>query len=472
MTTDAEPTPITTATLDDPGMYRRLLDQMPTAVFVVDPQGTISWANRAALRLVGATPEDGIGVSMLEFVHPDDQEWLVNSFLAMMAAKGNERGDGNPWMALNFHARHRDGSSIPVELTGAGAVDDPVLNGIVYEARLRQEDAMLRRTLVGVGVGDDADTLLATVTDMVVLPPIAIECAMVDIATSPPRVIAATGPAVAEAVRVVAPEQAPWGPPAIAADTWVVADHDGEPADTFTRLGVADVFHVAVTGTGREPTSIRIIAVTPVHHVVSDGPCQRLQRAAELAAIVVERAGADAALHHAATHDPLTGLLNRSGLSDMVDAGSELPVVGVLYLDLDGFKDINDRLGHHAGDQLLSVVATRIRHVVRGEDVVCRIGGDEFVVVLRTPPDRHDSDDARPTEVAERVLGSIERPVTIEVDEVAQRVEVSASIGVVRAGDDTAADLPSLLHVADTAMYAAKRAGGRRWVMGGVAPDT
>ena len=456
----------------DGDVHRRLLDQMPTALFVVDPQGVISWANRAALRLVGATPEDGIGVSMLEFVHPEDREWLVTSFLAMVAAKGNERGDGNPWMALSFQALHRDGSSIPVELTGAGAIDDPMVRGIIYEARLRREDAMLRRTLVGVGVGEDATALLGTITEMVVLPPIAIECAMIDVASDPPEVIAATGPAVDEAVRTIAPDRAPWAAPAVAAEAWVVADHDDEVAAALARLGVADLFHVAVTGVGREPTSVRIVAVTPVHHVVADGPCQRLQRAAELAAIVVERASADAAMSYAATHDALTGLLDRAGLRALVDQGSELPVIGVLYLDLDGFKEVNDRHGHHAGDQLLAVVATRLRHAVRGDDVVSRIGGDEFVVLLRSAPEGEDGDDVRPTAVAERVLRSIERPVALEVDGQHRRAEISASIGVVRAAEGETADLTVLLHDADTAMYAAKRAGGCRWVVAdGPAPD-
>ncbi len=229
-------------------------------------------------------------------------------------------------------------------------------------------------------------TLLGTVTEMVVLPPIAIECAMVDVASNPPEVIASTGPAVAEAVRTIAPDLAPWSAPAVVAETWVVADHEDEAATTLAGLGVADVFHVAVTGVGREPTSVRIVAVTPVHHVVSDGPCQRVQRAAELAAIVVERASADAAMNYAATHDALTGLLNRAGLRDLIDRGSELPVIGALYLDLDGFKEVNDRYGHHAGDELLAVVATRIRHAVRSDDVVSRIGGDEFVVLLRSLP--------------------------------------------------------------------------------------
>jgi diguanylate cyclase (GGDEF)-like protein/PAS domain S-box-containing protein len=454
------------AALDEEGgIHRRLLDQMPTALLVVDPQGVISWANRAALRLVGATPEDGIGVSMLEFVHPEDREWLVTSFLAMVAAKGKERGDGNPWMSLNFRALHRDGSSIPIELTGAGAVDDPEVNGIIYEARLRLDDSMLRRTLVGVGAGEDAVTLLGTVTEMVVLPPIAIECAMVDVAPNPPEIIASTGPAVAEAVRIIAPDLAPWTAPAVEAETLVVADHDDEAAIALARLDVADVFHVAVTGVGREPTSVRIVAVTPVHHVVSDGPCQRLQRAAELATIVVERASADAAMNHAATHDALTGLLNRAGLRDLIDGGSELPVIGALYLDLDGFKEVNDRYGHHAGDELLAVVATRIRHAVRTDDVVSRIGGDEFVVLLRSSREGREGDDTSPTTVAERVLRSIELSVVLEIADRAQRVEISASIGVVRATDHATADLPTLLHLADTAMYSAKRAGGCCWVV-------
>jgi diguanylate cyclase (GGDEF)-like protein/PAS domain S-box-containing protein len=456
------------ALAEEAGIHRRLLDQMPTALLVVDPSGVISWANRAALRLVGATPEDGIGVSMLEFVHPEDRDWLVSSFLAMVAAKGKERGDGNPWMSLNFQALHRDGSSIPIELTGAGAVDDPMVNGIIYEARLRLEDSMLRRTLVGVGAGDDAATLLGTVTEMVVLPPIAIECAMVDVASNPPEVIASTGPAVAEAVRAIAPDLAPWNGPAVVAETWVVADHDDEVAITLAGLGVADVFHVAVTGVGREPTSVRIVAVTPVHHVVSDGPCQRLQRAAELAAIVVERAHADAAMNHAATHDALTGLLDRAGLRDLIDHGSDLPVNGALYLDLDGFKDVNDRYGHHAGDEVLAVVATRLRHAVRSDDVVSRIGGDEFVVLLRSSPEGRDRDATRPTTVAERVLRSIELPVVLEIAGQTHRAEISASIGVVEVTDGATADLPTLLHLADTAMYSAKRAGGCRWVVANV----
>ena len=457
------------AVLDEEAcIHRRLLDEMPTALLVVDPNGVISWANRAALRLVGATPEDGIGVSMLEFVHPEDRDWLVTAFLGMVAARGNERGDGNPWMSLNFQALHRDGSSIPIELTGAGAVDDPMVKGIIYEARLRHEDSMLRRTLVGVGAGDDAETLLATVTEMVVLPPIAIECAMIDIASNPPKVITCTGPAVAEAVRVIAPEVAPWSAPAVVPETFVVADHEGEAASTLAGLGVADVFHVAVTGVGREPTSIRIVAVTPVHHVLSDGPCQRVERAAELAAIIVERADADAAMNYAATHDALTGLLDRAGLRDLIDRAPTFPSSVPCTSTSTASKRSTTATDILAGDELLAVVATRIRHAVRGDDVVSRIGGDEFVVLLRSSPEGRDGDDTHPTAVAERVLRSIELPVVLEVADQA-RTRRGLRQHRRRPSERSRRRRPAtLLHLADTAMYSAKRAGGCRWVVADV----
>jgi diguanylate cyclase (GGDEF)-like protein len=173
-------------------------------------------------------------------------------------------------------------------------------------------------------------------------------------------------------------------------------------------------------------------------------------------------------MNHAATHDALTGLLDRAGLRDLIDHGSDLPVNGALYLDLDGFKDVNDRYGHHAGDELLAVVATRLRHAVRSDDVVSRIGGDEFVVLLRSSPEGRDRDATRPTTVAERVLRSIELPVVLEIAGQTHRAEISASIGVVEVTDGATADLPTLLHLADTAMYSAKRAGGCRWVVANV----
>lgn len=147
-----------------------------------------------------------------------------------------------------------------------------------------------------------------------------------------------------------------------------------------------------------------------------------------------------AAARHAATHDPLTGLLNRAGLAaawPQLAARSS----AVLLLDLDGFKPVNDRHGHAVGDQVLTEVATRLRYQVPG--VVARLGGDEFAAVT----------DADPCQVGRRVAAAVARPVTLPDG---MTVAVTSSVGVVV---DHGGDLGAALACADAAMYRAKHTG-------------
>ncbi|QRN80611.1 MAG: EAL domain-containing protein, partial [Nocardiopsis sp. BM-2018] len=155
-----------------------------------------------------------------------------------------------------------------------------------------------------------------------------------------------------------------------------------------------------------------------------------------------------------ARHDPLTGLPNRLALreqlGDMVaTAGARL---AVLFVDLDHFKDVNDSLGHSAGDRLLRVVAERLRLCVRADDMVARFGGDEFVIVLR------NLEAGRVEVVANRILDAMRAPVEIEGDE----AFVSASVGVVqfvtRPGHEHLG-VDAILRDADIAMHRAKQAG-------------
>lgn len=155
-----------------------------------------------------------------------------------------------------------------------------------------------------------------------------------------------------------------------------------------------------------------------------------------------------------ATHDALTGLPNRRMLLDRLSSAvrrlDRMPgQLAVLFLDLDGFKLVNDRYGHDAGDELLNLVATRLLHTVRAADTVARLGGDEFVIILE-----HISDSANAVAIANNILRSIREPAEL-ADAV---VTVSASIGIAISSDPHA-DPDGLLHDADTAMYAAKRAG-------------
>ena len=171
---------------------------------------------------------------------------------------------------------------------------------------------------------------------------------------------------------------------------------------------------------------------------------------------ITERVIAEQSLREMATHDSLTGLANRPALLDDIDrglraAGRTASSTAVLLLDLDRFKIVNDSLGHDVGDTLLRVAAQRLAGTVRGGDLVGRIGGDEFVVVMR--------DLGKPAEAvraAWRLVEAFRRPFATEAGELFS----TASIGVaVSRADSEPADL---LREADTAMYAAKDDGRDR----------
>ena len=169
---------------------------------------------------------------------------------------------------------------------------------------------------------------------------------------------------------------------------------------------------------------------------------------------ISEKKAAEEQIKHLAHHDILTGLSNRFSLEDRLEqslaiARREQQKVAVFFIDLDRFKNINDSLGHQAGDQLLINVATRLRQEIRESDIAARIGGDEFVVVLTGMT--HTSNVAS---TAESIREAISRPYNID----GKRIETSSSIGIsVFPTDGSNAD--ELLKSADVAMYHAKDLG-------------
>jgi diguanylate cyclase (GGDEF)-like protein len=195
-----------------------------------------------------------------------------------------------------------------------------------------------------------------------------------------------------------------------------------------------------------------VIEVSAVIARNNDGSIVRMARRFD-----EERRRLHEELERQATHDALTRLPNRALLFDRIThalqvrrrTGREL---AVLFIDLDGFKRVNDVHGHQAGDELLITVAQRLCGVVREADTVSRLGGDEFVVLCE------DLDDGRrQVVIAERIIAELERSIVLASGETAN---VSASIGIAHAEDaDSASDL---IVRADRAMYAAKQAGRGR----------
>jgi diguanylate cyclase (GGDEF)-like protein len=165
-------------------------------------------------------------------------------------------------------------------------------------------------------------------------------------------------------------------------------------------------------------------------------------------------------LAHQAFHDALTGLPNRALFLDRLQHALTAATrgdgqVGVLFLDLDGFKAINDQLGHAAGDEVLRAVAQRLTPCVRPGDTVARFGGDEFVVLLDALP---DVDAAR--QVAERIERGVRAPLTVK----GRTLPLTTSIGV--AVSQPAYNTPeALLQAADGALYEAKARGKAGYVI-------
>jgi diguanylate cyclase (GGDEF)-like protein len=198
--------------------------------------------------------------------------------------------------------------------------------------------------------------------------------------------------------------------------------------------------------------------LTPGHHFFDDDA-----RALDTLAVVSGQAAARtrllAELEHRARHDALTGLANRTVFTDRLSHALELSkrskrMVAVLYCDLDGFKTVNDELGHDYGDRVLAAAAERLRACIRPSDTIARIGGDEFAVLLEDI-----AGTAEASAVATRLVNEMKRPLSTERGE----TRIGISIGIASTDAQGRANGgPGLLHNADLAMYRAKALGRNR----------
>lgn len=181
----------------------------------------------------------------------------------------------------------------------------------------------------------------------------------------------------------------------------------------------------------------------------------------QLTTEMAERIRMEELVRHQATHDALTGLPNRVLFRERLEAAiaSDDPSFALAYIDIDGFKGVNDTEGHAAGDELLKAIAGRIDARTRDSDTVARLGGDEFAVLLHGTPDG-------PTALSrcQVLCDAVGEPYTLDVGGQSLRVNVGASIGVTLY--KTGADYDDVVIAADVAMYVAKRSGKNRCVLG------
>lgn len=220
-------------------------------------------------------------------------------------------------------------------------------------------------------------------------------------------------------------------------------------AAELAAAGVDELVVVDVPAT--EGLSVRVVLVGPAANAEIDTLIESLRTGVQLLPTMLRQEAERGELRAGALRDPLTGLLNRAGLEEL--AAAVVPtaeVRAVLYVDLDGFKAVNDTHGHAAGDSLLLDVADRLARQVRPTDLVARVGGDEFVVVATSV-----IDESAVVAVAQRLVAALSHDTILPTGAV---VSVAASAGIALWD----ADLPFSAAVAeaDALMYEAKRVGG------------
>jgi diguanylate cyclase (GGDEF)-like protein/PAS domain S-box-containing protein len=399
--------------------FRALVQSSHELVFVVGANATVTYASPSCREILGHDPGALLGNESARLVHEDD-------VAALRAAVGQAaEADGTSpefWMRV----RGDDGAWRWLEGIARNLFDDPAVAGMVINAR----DVTERRTRM------EQHTALAA------LDRYALQAASVE-ALSDTAAEAITRLTSAHSCRIIG---------------YTSNGIDGEPTSDQSPLGPTEPTSIERTTTRRvaigDPAQplgqIEVDTIQPATHDEE----RFVDAIASILLSAILRRRAEDAMRHQAMHDPLTGLPNRTLFNDRLEQALHRRArvggyVAVLIVDLDGFKNVNDSLGHQTGDRLLNAVADRFHTALREVDTIARLGGDEFAILV---DDLDTPDQAR--QVAQRVLDSL----VVPIDLTDRNVAIGASVGIAVA-DRPDADANGLLGDADAAMYRAKRAG-------------
>ena len=455
-----------------------LLAAAPVGLLVVDEIGTISYATPSVYDLTGYGFTEVVGTNILSYL-PD---WAVQDLLSSVEYV-QEYTDAvmGPASIAFIHA---DGELRVLEIYASNRLADPDIAGLVVAVRDQTFQYRINEALQAYTEGGGSQAALDVLCAALLGLPIRGRAALVDAATGT-RLAGFELPEVLTAAAPAGSPPRPWQQ-AVASGEVVappdLADADEELQAAARVAGLQTVWAVPVSPPGRQGadsvTACLVIARPDVDHI-SLNQGYVLANAARTAGLLLEREDLVDRLNRAARTDALTGLGNRAELfrdrPPRAEGPAGLGALAVLYLDLDGFKPVNDALGHAAGDAVLAEVADRLQRVRRSGDELGRIGGDEFVMLCWDV-----ADDAAAIAIADRALVALEAPIEVPtVDGTGiETVVVGASIGIARstgvaagsgtgdpASDDPAGSEPldAVLHRADQALYEAKRAGRNRW---------
>jgi diguanylate cyclase (GGDEF)-like protein/PAS domain S-box-containing protein len=442
----------------DPG-YGDLVESSPDALLVVAEDGTITMVNTAAERMFGYVRAELVGSDHRLLLAEGFRNGLERLFFnlrrdAHSHAAAAAAADETDTAPVEAYGVRRDGTEFQVEVAGAifvtgdgaghgaGNGASSMIAAVRDTSHRPENDDSLREamSLLSATLESTADGILVVSSEGEIAGVNNQFLTMWGI----PREMLATGDDEAvmgfvldqlrEPAKFVDKVEALYADPAAESQD-ILEFRDGRTFDRYSRPQ-----KVADQVVGRVWSFRDVTAAKVAQDRITRAMADLAEQSAQLTAL--------------AFRDGLTGLSNRQLFNDRLAsalAGPGGAAVDVLLLDLDDFKEVNDILGHHAGDQMLIEVGRRLRTCVRPSDVVARLGGDEFVVLL--------VDSEEPEAVAARIVDSLRVPVWI--DGTMLRPSLSLGLASIR---EAAVDASELLRRADVAMYAAKTAGKNRYM--------
>ncbi len=422
----------------------------PIGLMTFDARAVVVYANDAALEIAGRDP---MGMSVTDLLHADDLARILAATQIQKSWADPSRNPGSVWRMLL-----PGGGSVEV-LTQARAIE---IGGESYlqvgflpaPPRLTVLD-----TLHDVAAGRPLSHTFARLMDGIVSDVAGMAITWVDpegqlhVFGNLPPVLAGVDD---DGRRDTDPE-APWTRAVEAGEPAEQAGLDGlrpEIADAAAAAGFVAccVSPVPDPATGQVLLYVNWVRDASMLAYVRQTFADVLSDVLQVALVRAEDARR---LHFAAQHDHLTGLANRGAFFDALTAAIGQGPVSVLYLDLDGFKLVNDRYGHDAGDQVLRSVAERLEACVAAEGLVARLGGDEFAIVV-------PGDDGTVAEaLAVRIVDSVGRPFALEPY---GEIAVSVSVGCSVTDGQAPANANDLVVAADEALRSAKGDGKGTWV--------
>jgi diguanylate cyclase (GGDEF)-like protein/PAS domain S-box-containing protein len=459
--------------------FRRLVERLPVVVYTAElgEHGRWRYVSPQVEEILGYSPEEFVRDRGLwaRLLHPGDRD-------RALAVESEEHLGKRATLPVAYRMFRRDGEVVWMQDEAVLEADEhgvPIWHGVLYDVSERKlAEGELQRSLsqqaVVARLGEralqngDPQELMEVATELIRKVEGIHSACIWELDRDGRRLNLRAGleeAAIGAGRRVSASRDSHAGAALDTGTHAVVGDWEQETQHTMPPVlrafGAASSLAVVVDGKNG-PFGVLDVHATERHRFsAKDVPF--VQAAANVLADAIERHNADQALRYRVLHDALTGLPNRLSFVDslgesLAKAAISGSPVGILFLDLDHFKLINDSLGHHAGDALLRAVAPRLRSHLRPGDVVARFGGDEFGVLI----DRL-ADEGEAMTIADRVAAAFAQPFAID------GVEhfVSASIGVAVAGGsrERPANAELLIRDADAAMYRAKEGGRSRCVL-------